>query len=357
MASPRVPPGGAGPRSTPRRRAAAFAVLVLGILGILAVAMLLQRPVMQVYWAGLCSGPPHADYISNSGWTDKVRETTTAKVDAILNEQLIPSSGATAVPERTFIPLDLAKNTAQLLLDTLQRQAVPGGTLPIEAVRTKLPEFETLPKIQRETPEPVVREQALDNFVKQQAGALAAAAQGAEGTAGGDADVAETSEKAREILERVRILSDAASLANAEKTWAQTKAERATKAKQLEARVQAMIASGRFDEAMKMERQLNDDEAVGRAKEAEDGDPTKAHHMERLAEMAMAKKRMMAMKEASARDKSSSSTYSGNSADYKLTKEMVEKLAQDNTVMVTWAKSALPRLRPQLGGPCAQRGD
>lgn len=52
----------------------------------------------------------------------------------------------------------------------------------------------------------------------------------------------------------------------------QTKADRATKAKQLEARVQAMIASGRYDEAMKMERQLNNDDAVARAKEIEAGD-------------------------------------------------------------------------------------
>lgn len=81
MASPRIPPGGAGPRSTPRRRAAAFAVLILGILGILAVAMLLQRPVMQVYWAVYARAHPMRDYINNSGMTLDASRITESRIE------------------------------------------------------------------------------------------------------------------------------------------------------------------------------------------------------------------------------------------------------------------------------------
>jgi hypothetical protein len=62
-AAPAVP----GPRASSRRRAAALAVLILGVLGVLAVGMLLQRPVLQVYWAIYARAHPMRDYISSTG--------------------------------------------------------------------------------------------------------------------------------------------------------------------------------------------------------------------------------------------------------------------------------------------------
>jgi hypothetical protein len=123
------------------------------------------------------------------------------------------SSGIRAgVPGRTAA--DLAGQT--LLQNALQQTSLAQANL----AQLKLP---SLPGI------PVVDHNRLDEFVKEQVQSqqvlakAAAADPGAAASLAGSGDVQGTAAKANEILERVRILSDAATLANAEKTWIQVR--------------------------------------------------------------------------------------------------------------------------------------
>eukprot|EP00884_Botryococcus_braunii_P011901 jgi/Botrbrau1/20711/Bobra.0058s0040.1 len=84
-------------------------------------------------------------------------------------------------------------------------------------------------------------------------------------------------------------------------------------------------------------RKANNERAVERARWLEMGDPEGVRVKEREKEAQEARARMDRQQQAALAEVQAAHAYTGNPADYKLDKSLVEKVAQDNTVMVTWA--------------------